>query len=212
MEITTAGDVAIVDFKTGTAKEAHEQQLLLYALLWARDEVRNPKGRLATRLILQYAGQTRNVDAPNSHSLAVLEKELEHRSTAIQNALKVIPPVANVSDETCCFCDVRHLCGAYWRSGSKALQANGARTHIDCEVALQRKIGYSTWQATSLFANVTEFPKALTVHFSDSSASDGLQEGDRLRIVQTGIENADSNLPIITVRPTTEVFKVLQQD
>src|ERR1019366_1739607 len=50
IEITAAGDVAITDFKTGDWKQVDEYQLQIYALLWARDTVRNPTGKLATKL------------------------------------------------------------------------------------------------------------------------------------------------------------------
>src|SRR5262249_1176765 len=91
VEITASGDVTILDFKTGEPKQTHEQQLLLYALLWARDGARNPKRRLATKLILQYLGEAKIVDAPNSDVLATLEEELAERSSTIRDALTAIP-------------------------------------------------------------------------------------------------------------------------
>ena len=213
VELTAAGDITIVDFKTGQPKQTDERQLLLYALLWARDYVRNPKKRLATKLILQYPGESKPVTAPDSAVLAGLEKELEGRSSTIRNALKMIPPVANIRSDTCPFCDVRHLCAAYWSATSEVLHENGVGAYaIDCEIALQNQIAYSTWKAKSLFATAPRFPKTLAVHFSDPTVLEGLQGGDHLRIMQTAIENAESEPPIITVRPTTEMFKVLPNE
>src|SRR5574337_1295867 len=42
----------IVDYKTGAPSPTHEAQLRAYALLWARDTVVNPRGRLADSLVL----------------------------------------------------------------------------------------------------------------------------------------------------------------
>jgi hypothetical protein len=79
----------------------------------------------------------------------------------------------------------------------------------DCELLLTEKVGFSTWNAMVLHATATQFSKELVVHFSDSSVAEGLHIGERLRVLQTSLEDGDSGLQIITVRPTTEVFKVV---
>ena len=108
-------DCAITDFKTGERSERHELQVRIYALLWARDNELNPSGRRATRLVLSYShGEhdvTRLSDVQEENTLA---DELRARTVAVREALRSPEPKANVSEENCRTCEVRHLCNEYW--------------------------------------------------------------------------------------------------
>lgn len=106
----------IIDYKTGEPSPSHEDQVRLYALLWARDSVVNPTSRLATRLVLVYPGIVREVDAPTHADLELLQRQLRERAAAAEVELLRSPPRANVTTEGCKFCDVKQLCQDYWTS------------------------------------------------------------------------------------------------
>jgi len=209
IEITGSGTVTIVDFKTGTPKDLDSEQLKIYALLWARDGTRNPSGHVVDQLTLQYPDKTLRVSPPTPTELVELENKLQQKSSSVCDQFRAKPPVANVAIDNCRFCDVRHLCSDYWKPG--ALHPGNLQNTpaVDCELLLTEKVGFSTWNAMVLHATVAEFPKELVVHFSDSSLAEVLHVGDRLRVLQTSVDNGDSGLKIITVRPTTETFKVV---
>lgn len=110
----TQDECEIIDYKTGEQSPSHDEQVRLYALLWARDTVVNPTSRLATRLVLVYPGIVREVDAPTHSDLELLERQLRDRSAAADLDLLRSPPMANVTPDTCKFCDVKQLCQDYW--------------------------------------------------------------------------------------------------
>ena len=72
----------IRDFKTGTPKDEHQFQLLIYALLWWRDRDLNPSARLANRLIVSYDDRDIEIQAPGVDVLCSTEEELRKRTTA----------------------------------------------------------------------------------------------------------------------------------
>lgn len=184
---------------------------MIYALLWARDKHRNPTGRLVDQLVLRYPDNTLSVSTPNSKELVELGKKLQQKSSEVCDQFRAKPPVANVSSENCRFCDVRHLCSEYWKPGALHHGSLQITPAVDCELLLTEKAGLSTWNAMVLHATALEFSKELVVHFSDSSLVAGLRIGDRLRVLQTSVEDGDSGLETVTVRPTTEVFKVVNR-
>jgi hypothetical protein len=103
----------ILDYKTGHPAPGYMDQLRVYALLWARDSVVNPSGRLATRLGLIYPWGVEEVPSPSTRELAELESELLARSSAARAAVGQPEPFANLGS-ACEYCAVRHLCGPYW--------------------------------------------------------------------------------------------------
>lgn len=145
----------IRDFKTGLPKEEHALQVCTYALLWARDSELNPSQRLADRLVLSYEDTDVEVPAPSGDELEVLEAELRNRTTEALAKLTMVPPQARPSQEVCGFCNVRQLCGDYWRWDHGA--SGGARPDqfADLQVRLVRRHGPTSWDV------VVELPKHL---------------------------------------------------
>lgn len=209
VEITETGAVAITDFKTGEPKDQDKDQLQIYALLWARDRVKNPKGRLATELLLQYPGATKSVAAPDEAHLLEIEQRLKERTTKIHKDLSVVPPPARIN-EACTYCDVRQLCEDYWKDTSGTNEAVESHT-LDCEVSVMNNVAFTTWRASVVHASIPLTAAEITIHFTDSSRAASLQSGDRIRLMRIRLEDKDSASPIVTVRHSTEVFVVPQQ-
>lgn len=125
----------IIDYKTGAPKEAHRRQLEVYALLFARDRRRNPRGVLATKLRIIYeADQTETWPAPDADGLRALEAALVKESLAAIDSLREAPPPARVDDK-CAWCDARPVCEEYWRSPAGAA-ATAAGRRRDLEVTV----------------------------------------------------------------------------
>src|SRR5205823_6764255 len=78
----------IIDYKTGAESPAHLDQLRIYALLWARDDVVNPNARLATSLAIVYPGSTHLVPPPDERDLDNLEAALESTRAAAERSLE----------------------------------------------------------------------------------------------------------------------------
>jgi len=210
VDIDAAGGAILTDFKTGQPKSSDEDQIRVYALLWARDVHRNPQRHRAAKLILQYPNETKQVDSPGEDALAELEQKLADATLHIRDQFNNVPPPANVSEAHCPHCDVRHLCSEYWESISKG---NPLRKDndlgVDCEITLRKKLAYSTWDTGTSFPQNSGLPSVVAVRFPDSFPDEDLHAGACLRIMETRIETGESGVPIITIRPTTEVFRVL---
>ncbi len=106
----------IVDYKTGGPDPSHTEQLREYALLWARDRVLNPDGRLATDLVVLYGTDIHRIPGPSESELARVEEDVRTRCKRAAERLLAIPPPANVATDNCRYCDVKHLCSPYWSS------------------------------------------------------------------------------------------------
>lgn len=212
IRMAASGDISILDFKTGDAKEQDVEQLTIYALLWARDKAKNPDGKLATQLLLHYLAGSRNVAPPDEQALNAIEAELQRKAVNLRSQLDASPPIAIVSNETCSRCDVRHLCDAYWSATNRVY--SGVETdHLptDWEVQLVEKLGYSTWRTSVISTTASLQPDVLTVHFADSFALRCLGRGDRIRIMDCVAETDEETLAL-TIRGTTEVFRVDEQN
>lgn len=109
-------DVTITDFKTGVEREEHDDQVRLYALLWRFDAFTNPTGRPATKLSIAYPSHERAVHAPDVQEMLALHESTEARIAAADATVMSASPPALPSPETCQFCQVKHLCDAYWAS------------------------------------------------------------------------------------------------
>jgi RecB family exonuclease len=142
----TSDDVHITDYKTGSFDPDHEDQLRLYALLWFKDRVVNPSGRLATRLTLAYGGHSVAVPAPSSNELEGIERDLRARIHVADLAVVAAPPVASPSPENCAFCQVRQLCDVYWKQQPPVRQQD-EDSWLDLEAAVGQQNGSRSWWA-----------------------------------------------------------------
>ena len=74
----------IVDFKTGAPEEDHKSQLLIYAVLWARDREINANGHIADKLTLSYPSGKVDMAAPSEAELKELEEKIKKRTKAVR--------------------------------------------------------------------------------------------------------------------------------
>jgi hypothetical protein len=124
-------------------------QLQIYAVLWNQDEVLNPTGRLATRLILAHPRGDTAVPVPTMDAIAELETQLATRGAAARHAVSNDPPEAKPGSQQCRFCSVRHLCETYWQPEIQKRIANETadepKSFIDTEVTVKHRHGPKSW-------------------------------------------------------------------
>lgn len=100
----------LVEYKTGEPKPEHEEQSLLYALLWW-----TVTGRLARERQLIYASQESVRLGPVT--LASMEQEAKRTVERVKRARSEIEsscPRVHLDSEGCRLCPVRQLCSPYW--------------------------------------------------------------------------------------------------
>lgn len=118
VQLDQGGEVEIIDFKTGRASDAHEQQLLRYAVLWWRATRTAP-----ARVHAQYLEGSRTwVVRPSD--LAKVEAGLRDLLTHVAGQLTCRPAPATPG-AGCRWCPVRPRCDAGWSLAEEAARAEG---------------------------------------------------------------------------------------
>ena len=108
------GEVEIVDFKTGQPSPSHEDQLTLYAVLFARRDGARGSQAEATRLTIQYPDRSVEVPVPTGSEIDAMAKTIQTRIVDATSSMSEEPPRAVPTADNCAFCSVRHMCDDYW--------------------------------------------------------------------------------------------------
>ncbi|WP_373071308.1 PD-(D/E)XK nuclease family protein, partial [Gemmatimonas sp.] len=104
--------VVITDFKTGAPQEKHIEQLMLYAVLWQGDDVRNNSPSRTLTLAVAYPHGICEV-TPTPGEIDDAAANLAERISAADSSLSQSAE-AKIEIESCQLCTVRHLCDDYW--------------------------------------------------------------------------------------------------
>lgn len=199
----------ITDFKTGSRDAKHWFQIRVYALLWSRD-ARNPTGRRADRLVLEYGDGKVEVPAPTEPDLRNLEEELMARAAAAREAASAVPPEAKPSPQTCFYCDVRHMCTNYWNSETQRLLGcpPGSRAFADLEVQIADRHGPTSWDAVVLCCPVAKRGQSLLLRTDEGRHVLAPGQVVRLLAVHIAEDSRQGFGPIAigTTGVTSEVF------
>lgn len=195
-------DVTVVDFKTGDEDPGHVDQVRLYALLWHMDDQTNPDSRSATKLELAYPSHTRSVEPPDSAALTALRAAMVARVAAADKGTTATAPAAMPSVEGCQFCQVKHLCGAYWPNIPPKVSEATTEEWFDFEGRVLRPQGNRSWffqadDATQVLVRTVETNVPFTV-------------GDKVRLLgvrRTIDPDKDTRLVIAMFR-TSEWYAV----
>lgn len=228
----TPGECEIVDFKTGEPKEDHSLQLRIYALLWARDRRLNPGGKLASRLTLIYQTGALSVPPPTDDAeLSALSAQLRERSTGAQATVGDNPPEARPSKVPCEWCDVRHMCRAYWEPATRSAMTNSVESGLppsapptsalggtaDVELSILKEQGVWSWlgRVTATGALAVEIPKDSVVlvraRAHDAHFRRFFSDGTRVRVIAgqyLSPTEESGGLPVIALTRSTEAFVV----
>ena len=203
----TEASCEIIDYKTGNESLAHEDQLRTYALLWARDDVLNPAGRLPTRLALVYPGFVHEVRPPSERELDELEVKLLSRSAAAKRELATKPPPAKVGAQTCKYCDVKHLCDSYWSDGGQQSLREPREPAIrSIQVLVTGKRADRVW---TVIVERDPYLAPGTPAVATSTGHRVLAVGERVRLVDIRVTaDPEKENPVLHVGPGSEVFAV----
>ncbi|HKV78660.1 MAG TPA: PD-(D/E)XK nuclease family protein [Candidatus Sulfotelmatobacter sp.] len=187
----------IKDFKTGEASDDHVLQLKLYALLWLNDRELNPAALPPSQLSVSYASGEQEVSiAPKE--LAELSESLLNRAAQVRASIDGPASRANVSNDNCPHCDVRHLCSDYWslsRRSKAPAKGDASAVADDIQLELKARRGDKTWSAECLISN--HFPPKTTLLLRWSLHNlvllESLKPGMKVRLTGAMIFVDDSN-------------------
>ncbi len=195
----------VIDYKTGSASPSLEEQVRLYALLWARDLVVNPTGRPATRLQLVYPATTQEVAAPTGPELDRLELEMIDRARVADLSLRKVPPDAIVSADGCRFCDVKALCTEYWTPRGQSILAVPPEPRTrSVQVVVSGHRGDAVMMVTVELDPFLEPGSVVVVTRRDSHE---YARGDRLRMIDVHVaDDPELGSAVVSFGPQSEVF------
>ena len=206
----------IRDFKTGAHSDDHEFQIRAYSVLWSADPELNPAGNLATKLTISYPNGDVAVPAPTGDEVEGIKAELAQRTTVAMELTEASPPEARPDAATCRFCDVRHLCTAYWQTDTQRRFAEGpdaASLVGDLQVRVLSRRGPVTWDAEVQSSDRLEKDDlvVLLAHGSDH----GIEEGAVLRILDARLLTPNTTeldeqpeVPLASLTSASEVYVV----
>ncbi|MGB7933921.1 MAG: PD-(D/E)XK nuclease family protein [Gammaproteobacteria bacterium] len=201
-------DITIEDIKTGKAKDADREQLLIYAWLWWRDDKRNPNSRLPTHLRIRYLDSSLEVPVLNESELVKFERDLADRTARAVATIAGELREARPDVEICRFCGVRQLCDVYW-SDVVTDGSAGVGRHGDVEAELVRVLSRKTWQievgAGSSFAPSTK--ALLRGPLPENLAGNGstLRILNAMFVEPTGDQPPDE-MPVVQLLAQSELF------
>lgn len=192
-----AADIA--DFKSGRENDHHQEQILLYGLLWLLDDVANPGGLPVGTMTLAYAGSDTSVPQPDSWTR--LEMDLRDRVAAADSSLSPTPP--SQPSDACSSCSVRHMCEDYWRSDYPTVDAG---QFIDIEAKIVGRRGPTSWAAR---LTRTEAEALLRTSSEDVT----FVESSTVRLLDVvcerqPLDDGASETVVLTAVATSEVFEV----
>ena len=184
------GTVTIADFKTGERQAAHEEQLLLYALLWWRET-----GTLSARCVVQYLEASVEF-VPSASGLIEAERALAVQIREAQKSLSEQPAIARPGD-ACSWCSVRPRCDEGW----VRVAGKGRSASLDIQVTVG-----TTPTPTGFLAQLGNGDE-LPVVFSQAVGAGvpQLSVGESVRILDAmKPDNSDE----VELKPWTEVYRM----
>lgn len=193
-------EVDIIDFKTGTENDDHNEQIRLYALLWYLDTQVNPGRKLATDLHVVYPARELAVREPDHEELQSLERATAVRVRAADIVTQHPPPTANPTENNCRYCSVKHLCDPYWSTLTPDVGGVTTEQWFDFEGRILRQNGSKSWFAETL----SEPPAEVLVRTVESNI--GFQVGRRVRLlgVRRSRDPDDPDRLVISMVGTSE--------
>lgn len=186
--------VTVVDFKTGARKPAHEEQVLLYALLWWR-VTGTPPGRA----VVQYLDSSL-VLSPEEAELVAVEKSIAEQIDRARDALSARPAAAR-PDQECTWCPVRPRCNEGWAWSEKTLYAAGNSNPVDIEVTVSSKPTPAGFLGTC--SNGDEV--SLVFDIAVGCGLPAAKTGDRFRIVDAATRTGGKEIVLL---PWTEMYRL----
>ncbi|MGV8041431.1 MAG: PD-(D/E)XK nuclease family protein [Thermoanaerobaculaceae bacterium] len=203
------GGCRITEFKTGEARDEHRFQARVYALLWARDTVLNPRSVPVTGLILSYPSSEYALAAPTDTELDQTQTELVDRTRQALLALSDFPPQPRPGGDACRGCSVRHMCLAYWEKVAQSRRLL-ERQFADLEVRVSGNHGPRSWEA-SLLTEPNEKQAETSVILRSHREAILLQSGQCLRVLDALFEPSTedpASPPSVTICSSSEVYLV----
>lgn len=195
IDFDNSGVTTIVDFKTGTRKTSHEEQLYLYAMLWWRVTENCPAKIVVQYLDTHWEAVIREID------LVAAEEAISNQISEAIISLKQQPASAKTSQD-CLYCPVRPRCDEGWAFCQKATQpiSDGLKKQqIDLEVIV------ASLPTSTGFLGTCPNGKTVSVVYNRAvvPALSRLEQGRSFRLVDVVMSGNGEEVEVL---PWTKVY------
>ena len=198
----------ITDLKSGSASKEHEEQLLVYTMLWREDKDRNPSDLPVLSLAIVYADGKTDIPIPGESAMRAFREELLSSSEAVRKALNSPIVPANPTLDNCRYCPVKLLCGPHWRSLSK-IGLDGLLSSN--EVSLVEPRGDRAWLATVTASPMLPVNSQVVIRNYEGGKPfwDQMKAGLLVRLTDGRISAPESDeIPVINLSMMSEALFV----
>ena len=144
-DIITLSDAgcSIADLKTGSPSDHHQEQMLVYSVLWDGDRELNANHVPVSDLRLCYSSGSISVSVPAQADTETIRANLHERTARIKEEFDSDIVPARPSIDNCQYCQVKLLCDDYWTSSART----ESEQFRDVDLVLQSPRGDSVWAA-----------------------------------------------------------------
>ena len=184
----------VIDFKTGARKPDHEQQVLLYSLLWWRVTGNRPE-----TLVVQYLDSGWTI-FPSEADLVRTENLTAEQVGHATDTLAARPAAAVVG-ENCARCPVRARCNEGWSWSAQASRPSASANTVDVEITVSSDPTPTGFIGTR--ASGEEVPVVFDVAVGCGLPLTGA--GDRFRIVDAAHRTGGTEIVLL---PWTEMYRL----
>jgi CRISPR/Cas system-associated exonuclease Cas4 (RecB family) len=206
----TNGKVAISDFKTGQRSESHLDQVRMYGLMYFGDSERNPHGKFASRLELDYPNEQAAEVRESIDFWVEFRKKISMRISSANQAIQSSPVPATRTSENCSFCPVRHHCNEFMNEMSLTPPDHQSTDRL-VDLRIQIQSITNSRSAEAVIINSTKPEITGDCILVDTVADiEGLSPGDELVVLNVSVENSDQLKSVCSMGPYAEYFVIDQ--
>jgi CRISPR/Cas system-associated exonuclease Cas4 (RecB family) len=195
---------AITDLKSGVATDDHQEQLIVYAMLWREDFDRNPSRLPIQKLQIIYASGAVTVAVPSDPQMQAFRRGLIDATELVRSTLNATAVPANPSRENCRHCPVKLICQPYWES----LPREASDDHLSSnQVTLIEARGDRAWLAKITASSVLEANQKVVVRNYEGGKAfwEEMKPGLSVRLTDGVLSSFDeSNIPVINLSMMSE--------
>lgn len=203
--ITLSGaGCSITDLKTGSPLDHHQEQMIVYSVLWDGDQELNANQVPISDLRLCYSRGSISVSVPAKADMNKIRANLHERTAQIKEEIESESVPARPSIDNCRYCQVKLLCDDYWTSSAR----DQSEQFRDVELVLQSVRGDSTWAAKLISVSGRPSEEVILKRSqSDLPFWKDLREQMRIRLTDVFVTpRATDELPLISLTTFSEAL------
>lgn len=203
--ITLSGaGCSITDLKTGAPSDHHQEQMIVYSVLWDGDRELNAERVPVSDLRLCYNSGSVSVSVPGQADTEQIRANLCERTARIKKEIESEIVPARPSIDNCRYCQVKLLCDDYWTASVR----DESEQFRDVELVVQSARGDSIWTAQLISASGLRREEViLKRNQSDLPFWNDLREHTRVRLTDAFVASREAGeLPLISLTAFSEAL------